>query len=142
MLEKRRQLYRWQWYITYATFGFSAVAIGLAYANLTLLAQLMMIPVTLCLVAACYVAYQRYKLNSIRREEIKAHFDKERDHQLVELFDEARKKRNLPPDAQSKDGYTAAVEEAKARAAAAAAEEAARRQAGLPPGIKKRGGNK
>ncbi len=137
MLEKRRQLYKLQWYITYATFGCSAVAIGLYFADQKLLAQLAMVLVGVCFIASMVVAYLRYQLNKGRRDEIIAQFDAERDQQLVELFDEARKKRRLPSDAESSDGYTAAIREAKARAAAQA--EAARQKSGLPPGIKRRG---
>jgi hypothetical protein len=134
-LEKRRRLYKWQWYITYLTLGCSAVAIGLSYAKVTLLAQLAMVLVLACFIASVVVAYQRYQLNKIRRDEIIAEANAERDRQLVELFDDARKEKGLPADGQSRDGYSAAVEEAKARAAA---QEAAR-QANLPPGVKRRG---
>ncbi len=139
MLEKRRNLYKWQWYITYTTFAFSVLAIGLAFADQKLLSQLTLIPITICLIVSIVIAYQRFQLNKVRRDEVLSEVNAERDRQLLELFDNARKERNLPPDAQSRDGYTAAVQEAKARAEAAAERE--RQQSILPPGIKRRGGN-
>ncbi len=132
MGEKARRMLRWQWQLNIATAIFSSVAIGLAFANQGLLAQLAMIPVLGCFLAACVLAYQRYQYNKIRRDEILSQLDADRDKELRELFDGARKQRNLPPDAQSRDGYTASIEEVKARAAA---------QANLPPGVKRRGDN-
>jgi hypothetical protein len=132
MVEKVKRLWRLQWQVNLATGIFSAIAIGLAYAHQGLLAQLFMIPVLACFLAACWIAYQRYQLNRRRRDEIFAQFDTEQQIKLRELFDEARQERNLPPDAASPDGFTATVEQIKTQARRQA-------QANLPPGVKKRG---
>ncbi len=129
---KLRRWLRLQWQLNIATGVFSAVAIGLAFARQPLLAQLTMIPVAILFIASCVLAYKRYQYNRTRRGEILAQLDAERDSQLRELFDGARRDRRLPPDEQSKDGYTAAVQEARARAAA---------NSNLPPGVKRRGGS-
>ena len=132
MAEKLKRLWRLQWQINIATGIFSAIAIGLAYANQSLLAQLTMIPILVCFGAACWVAYVRYKLNRQRREEIFSQLEDEHKDQLRELFDQARRERNLPPDSTSPDGFTATVEQIQTQA---------RRQAqnNLPPGVKRRG---
>jgi hypothetical protein len=132
MVEKVKRLWRLQWQVNLATGIFSAIAIGLAYAHQGLLAQLFMIPVLACFLAACWIAYQRYQLNRRRRDEIFAQFDAEQQIKLREVFDEARQERNLPPDAASPDGFTATVEQIKTQARQQA-------QANLPPGVKKRG---
>ena len=128
---KVQRLVRLQWIITIVTGILSAIAIGLAFASQGLIAQLVMIPVFLCLVASCAIAYQRYKYNMTRRNEILSQLDAERDKELRDLFDGARKRRNLPPDVASRDGYTSEVKAIKARAEQAA---------DLPPGVKRRGG--
>lgn len=134
--QKARRMTKWQWYIFLATAVFSSITIGLAFANQGFLAQLSIIPVVICFIASCVLAWQRYQFNKVRREAIVSQLDAERDAQLIELFDSARRDRNLPPDAQSRDGYSAAVREAKAR------EEAARQgKSNLPPGVKRRGGD-
>ena len=135
MNDKPRRMLRWQWRLNIATGLFSSLAIGLAFAHQGLLAQLTMVAVLVCFGAACVLAYQRYKYNRVRRNEILSQLDAERDRELVELFDKARQKRNLPPDAQSRDGFTAEVARTEAEAAAQA--EALH----LPPGVKRRGNN-
>jgi hypothetical protein len=132
MIEKVKRLWRLQWQVNLATGIFSAIAIGLAYAHQGLLAQLFMIPVVACFLAACWIAYQRYQLNRRRRDEIFARLDAEQQVKLREVFDEARQKRNLPPDAASPDGFTATVEQIKTQARQQA-------QTNLPPGVKRRG---
>ena len=132
MVEKVKRLWRLQWQVNVATGVFSAIAIGLAYAHQGLLAQLMMIPVLACFLAACWIAYKRYQLNKQRRDEIFAQLDANQKDQLRELFDQARKDRNLPPDAASPDGFTATVEQIQTEAHR-------RSQANLPPGVKRRG---
>ena len=127
MNEKAYRLLRLQWILNIATGLFSSVAIGLAFASQGLLAQLTMIPVLLCFVAACVVAYQRYGYNRTRRDEILSRLDADRDRELVELFDKARLKKNLPPDAQSRDGFTAEVNRLE--------------ETNLPRGVKRRGNN-
>ena len=132
MIEKTKRLWRLQWQVNLATGIFSAIAIGLAYARQGLLAQLFMIPVLACLVAACWIAYMRYQLNKKRREEIFARYEAEEKAKLREVFDEARQARNMPPDAASPDGFTATVEQIQTQARQQA-------QANLPPGVKRRG---
>lgn len=130
MPEKMRRLSRLQWQITIGTMVLSALPIGLAFAGQYFWAQLAALPVLACFIASCVLAYIRYDYNRKRRSEILAQLDAERDAQLIELFDGARKKRNLPSDAQSRDGYLASLKEAEARA-----------NQDLPPGVKRRGGN-
>ena len=131
MPDKVRRLIKLQWQIHIATGLLSAIAIGLAFANQSLLAQLTMLPVTACFVAACVIAYKRYSYNRQRRDEILAQIDTERDTRLRDLFNNARSSHNLPPDELSPDGFTAAIREAKARADQA--------ESNLPPGVKRRG---
>ncbi|MDB5082521.1 MAG: hypothetical protein JWP00_4445 [Chloroflexi bacterium] len=132
MAEKIKRLWRLQWQINVATGVFSAIAIGLAYARQGLLAQLSMIPVLACFLAACWLAYKRYQLNKQRRDEIFAGLEAAHSAKLREVFDEARQKKNLPPDAASPDGFTATVEQIKTEAHRQS-------QANLPPGVKRRG---
>jgi hypothetical protein len=132
MAEKIKRLWRLQWQVNLATGVFSAIAIGLAYANQGLLAQLFMIPVLVCFLAACWVAYRRYQINKRRRDEIFAQLEAEQQAKLRDVFDEARQAHNLPPDAVSPDGFTATVEQIKTQARQQA-------QANLPPGVKRRG---
>lgn len=132
MIEKIKRLWRLQWQVNLATGIFSAIAIGLAYARQGLLAQLFMIPVLACFVAACWIAYKRYQLNKQRRTEIFAQYEAEEKAKLREVFDEARQARNMPPDAASPDGFTATVEQIQTQAHQQA-------QANLPPGVKRRG---
>ncbi len=134
MIEKIKRLWRLQWQVNLATGIFSAIAIGLAYARQGLLAQLFMIPVLACFLAACWIAYTRYKLNKMRRDEIFAQYEADEKAKLREVFDEARQARNLPPDAASPDGFTATVEQIQTEAQARR-----QAQAKLPPGIKRRG---
>ncbi len=131
--EKVRRLVRLQWLIHIATGLFSAIAIGLAFANQGILAQVAMLPVIICFAAACVIAFQRYNYNKQRRDEILSQIDAERDTRLRDLFNNARQQYDLPPDELSSDGYTAAMREAQAHAQA---------QANLPPGVKRRGGSK
>ena len=77
MAEKLKRLWRLQWQVNVATGIFSAIAIGLAYARLGLLAQLSMIPIVVCFGAACWIAYKRYQLNRQRRDEIFAQLEDE-----------------------------------------------------------------
>ncbi|MBN9392597.1 MAG: hypothetical protein J0I20_31470 [Chloroflexi bacterium] len=134
MAEKLKRLWRLQWQINVATGVFSAIAIGLAYANQALLAQLTMLPILACFGAACWVAYVRYKLNKQRRTELFAQLESEHKDQLREVFDQARRERNLPPDSASPDGFTATVDQIQTQARRQA-------QSNLPPGVKRRGNN-
>jgi hypothetical protein len=132
MAEKLKRLWRLQWQINVATGVFSAIAIGLAYARLGLLAQLTMLPILVCLGAACWIAYKRYRLNKQRRDEIFAQLEDEEKARLREVFDQARQERNMPPDSASPDGFTATVEQIQTQARKQA-------QVNLPPGVKRRG---
>lgn len=127
---RARQMLKWQWGINIASGVFSAIAIALAFANLGLLAQLAMIPVLICVTAACILAWVRYQDNRKRRDEILSQLDAERDRQLIELFDKERLQKNLPNDAQSKDGFSSLVEKMNQTNI----------NSNLPPGVKKRGG--
>lgn len=118
MPSKARLMLNLQWLILAATSIFSSLAIGFAIANQPELARLTMIPVAICFGSSCVLAYVRYSHNRVRREEIMKELDVKRDDELRDLFDDARKKRNLPPDVQSKDGYTAELAAAKRRSEA------------------------
>ena len=118
MPNKARLMLNLQWLIFAATSIFSALAIGLAVGSQFDLARLAMIPVAICFGSSCVLAYVRYSHNRVRREEIMQELDVKRDDDLRDLFDDARKKRNLPPDVQSKDGYTAEIAAAKRRSEA------------------------
>jgi hypothetical protein len=128
---RARKMLRWQWYINIATGVCSAIAIALAFGGWTLAAQIMMLPIAGCFIAACAIAWVRYKENRVRRDAIISTLDAERDRQLIELFDSARARKNLPADAESKDGFSQTVHDLAAKA---------NRRPDLPPGVKKRGG--
>lgn len=104
--------------VMYIVWFFSAIAIGLYFANQILLAQVAVGGATLALLALCWVSYVRYKRNHDRREELLAHLDIQQDDQLRALFDEVRREKGLPPDASDKSGYTAEIEAERARIAA------------------------
>jgi hypothetical protein len=102
-----RRLNNLQWQLNLATAIFSAVAIGLAFADQRTLAQLCLILVTLSFLGSVVVAVYRYQRNKKRRDEILTQFEKERNVKLEELFDEARRQKNLPPDSQDRTGFNA-----------------------------------
>ena len=110
-------LSRLQWYLNLLTGILSAVAIGLQFAKLTTLAQITLGLILLVFICSVYLAYYRYKRNRDRRDEILAVLDKERDTQLREVFDEARRERNLPPDATARDGFAATLKDIEEKAA-------------------------
>lgn len=127
---RAKQMLKLQWAINIASGVLSAVAIALAFANLGLLAQIMMVPIFLCLVASCVLAWVRYQDNRKRRDVILSQLDAERDRQLIELFDKERLRRNMPSDSQSADGFSALVTNL----------EQTKPPNKMPPGVKKRGG--
>jgi hypothetical protein len=110
-----RRLSSLQWQLNLATGIFSAIAIGLAFADQRGLAQIGLVLVALCFLGSVAVAILRYQRNKVRRDEILAQFEKERNVKLEELFDEARREKNLPPDSQDRTGFNAIVKAGQER---------------------------
>ncbi len=110
-----RRLNSLQWQFNLLTVLSSFVAIGLAFADLRLLAQLCMIVVTVGLIGSVVVAIMRYNRNKKRHDEIMNQFEKESSTQLEEIFDQARRAKNLPPDALDRTGFRANVEAGQER---------------------------
>jgi len=110
-----RRLSSLQWQLNILTFLLSAVAIGLTFADQRLLSQIFLGLVTLSFIGTVVVAVLRYQRNKKRRDEIFAQFQKERNIKLEELFDEARREKNLPPDAADRTGFRAMVQRGQER---------------------------
>lgn len=110
-----RRLISLQWQLNIATIVFSAVAIGLAFADQRLLAQIGLVLVALCFLGSVVVAIYRYQRNKVRRDEILSQFAQDRNLKLEELFDEARREKNLPPDSQDRTGFNAIVKAGQER---------------------------
>jgi hypothetical protein len=107
--EKTRFLTRLQWWLNITSGGLAAVAIGLYYADQRTLAQLTLVLIAVVVFGSTGLAYYRYNRNQKRRIEILTQLEKERDTQLLEVFNEARRERNLPPDAEARDGFAANI---------------------------------
>jgi hypothetical protein len=94
---------------------FSAIAIGLYFADQRLLAQIGLVLVSLAFLGSVVVAILRYQRNKQRRDEILSQFEQERNIKLEELFDQARRMKNLPPDAHDPSGFKASVKSGQER---------------------------
>ncbi len=110
-----RRLTNMQWQINLLTGVLSAVAIGLYFAEQRLLAQICLGLVGLSFLVSVVVAVWRYQRNKKRRDEIFAQIEQEQKVKLEELFDEARRQKNLPPDSQDKTGFRASVKAGQER---------------------------
>jgi len=114
---KTRFLTRLQWWLNIASGGLAALAIGLYYAELRTLAQLTLVLIAVVVFASIVLTYYRYRRNQKRRIEILTQLEKERDIQLLEVFNEARRERNLPSDAEARDGFAANIKAIEQRTA-------------------------
>ncbi len=126
------KLFRFQWALNITSMVLSAVAVALYFADQRSLAQITLLLIAVVVFTSVCLAYYRYRRNKARRDVLLAELDSERSDRLREVFDEARRERNLPPDKDSPDGFDASLKDIERRTA----EERAR-QAGRPP--KKKG---
>jgi cbb3-type cytochrome oxidase subunit 3 len=126
------KLFRFQWALNITSMVLSAVAVALYFADQRGLAQITLLLIAVVVFASVCLAYVRYKRNKVRRDALLAKLDSERSDRLREVFDEARREKNMPLDKDSSDGFDASLKDIERRAA----EERAR-QAGRPP--KKKG---
>lgn len=115
--EEFLRLRQLQMRVLYVVWAFSAIAIGLYFAQQILLSQIAVLLATVALLALCWVSYIRYRRNRVRRDEILAELDVERDAELRAVFNEARSKKGLPPDEIDTTGYTATMKRERARIA-------------------------
>ena len=110
-----RRLTNLQWQLNLITGLFSAVAIGLYFADQRGLAQLCLVLVALSFLGSVVVATMRYQRNKKRRDEVLAQFERDRNVKLEELFDQARKMKNLPPDTEDRTGFRATIQAGQER---------------------------
>ncbi|MEI6045031.1 MAG: hypothetical protein WCS37_11820 [Chloroflexota bacterium] len=110
-----RRLTNLQWQLNLVTGLFSAVAIGLYFADQRGLAQLCLVLVALSFLGSVVVATMRYQRNKKRRDEVLAQFERDRNVKLEELFDQARKMKNLPPDTEDRTGFRATIQAGQER---------------------------
>jgi hypothetical protein len=110
-----RRLTNLQWQSNLATGLLSAVAIGLSFAEQRVLAQICLVLVALSFLGSVVVAVLRYQRNKKRRDELLAQFERDRNVKLEELFDQARKMKKLPPDAEDRTGFRASVQAGQER---------------------------
>ncbi len=111
-----RKLTSLQWQLNILTAVLSAVAIGLFYADLRDLSRLTLVLVALAFFCSVGIAISRYRRNKKRREEILAKFEQDRNVKLEELFDQARRLQNLPPDSADENGFRATLKATKEKA--------------------------
>jgi hypothetical protein len=104
-------LFRLQWAFNILVGVLSAVAIGLAYADLRTPAQITFLVIAVFFFATIILTFYRYRRNQNRRRSILARLDAERNTRLLEVFEQARKDKNLPPDKEARDGFNASLQD-------------------------------
>ncbi len=105
------RLAKLQWWLNIVSGVLTAVGVGLYYADQRTLAQVCLLLITLNVLISMGLAYYRYKLNQRRRIELLTALEAERDTKLLEVFEEARRDRNLPPDKHDRNGFDASLKE-------------------------------